>query len=612
MKSNLVIVYHRQPYEEAVEDGKIVYRENKSPNGIVPTLKSFFGEVDRGAWVAWKQVPEGETPDFERVVKIEDSFGSYNVSRLALTPEQVKSFYHVTSKEALWPILHSFPEKYDYEPVDWSTFREVNWLFAEAAAAEAEDDAWVWVHDYNLWLVPTYLRQLKPNLRIAFFHHTPFPSSDLFNVLPWREEIIDALLACDLVGFHIPRYAANFTQAARSLRAVEIETEVRVEEGLSPRRLALSEPTVATQLRTPERMVNIDAFPVGTNASYIRDVVKRVETDRLAEQIRAELGGRKLIVSVARADYTKGTHEMLTAFERLLERRPELREQVVLWVTSVSANSNMTVYQEAQQAIEATVGRINGRFGSLGWQPIILFTKAVPFEELIAYYKVADVCWITPLRDGLNLVAKEFVAAKADDTGVLVLSEFAGTAVELPNAVLCNPYSNRSMDAAIDQALDMSAEEQRARMEKLVAGVNYYDIAHWANHTLDRFRQIADLHRSGGSGQGGEDDGGGSGGGAGSGAEGRPPAAAVGGQVLAAGRAGPRSLRIDGRLPDGYVVLCGCSHAFIQERLALTVECPSCGTSAFGADLATDYTLMQKDRPVAPPPGASAERPAAE
>jgi glucosylglycerol-phosphate synthase len=618
MKSNLVIVYHRQPYEEVVEDGKTVYRENKSPNGIVPTLKSFFGEVDRGAWVAWKEAEADAQPDFERVVRIEDSFGAYNVSRLPLTKEQVKSFYHVTSKEALWPILHSFPEKYDYEPVDWSTFREVNWLFAEAAAAEAEDDAWVWVHDYNLWLVPKYLRQLKPNLRIAFFHHTPFPSADLFSVLPWREEIIDALLECDLVGFHIPRYAANFAAAARALRGVEIESEVKVEEGLSPVRLALSEPTVATRIRHGDRHVNVDAFPVGTNADYIQQIVERVETQRRVEEIEKELAGRCLIVSVARTDYTKGTREMLTTFERLLERRPELREKIVLWVTSVSANTNMTVYQEAQRDIEATVGRINGRFGSLGWQPIIFFTQAVPFQELIAYYKAADICWITPLRDGLNLIAKEFVAAKAGDDGVLVLSEFAGTSVELPHAVLCNPYSSRSMDAAIDQALDMSEEEQRARMDKLVAGVRNYDIAHWASHTLERFDEIAKLSRRGRARTGqGHDSGGGSGaGGAGGPVEGEP--ATAGGRVASGARAAearrPRRLRIDGRIPDGYVVLCDCSHAFVQERLSLTVQCPHCGTTAFGADLATDYTLAQKgeNAPHAVAPGTRSEVPAAE
>jgi hypothetical protein len=346
---------------------------------------------------------------------------------------------------------------------------------------------------------------------------------------------------------------------------------------------------VATRLRYGERIVNIDAFPVGTNAEYIQEIVERDDTQARVAQIQEEMGGRKLIVSVARTDYTKGTFEMLTAYERLLERRPETIENVTLWVTSVSANQNMAVYAEAQRDIEGTVGRINGRFATLGWQPIILFTKAVPFQELIAYYKAADICAITPLRDGLNLVAKEFVGAKVGDGGVLVLSEFAGTSVELPHAVLCNPYSNRSMDAALDQALDMSEEEQCARMEKMVAGVRHYDIGHWARHTMERFDDLGSLRRVG-PGHGGPGEGGGAGDGQGE----TVVAASAGGGTAAGSTARSRGLRIDGRLPDGYVVLCGCTNAFVQERLNLTVECPQCGTTAFGTDLATDYTLAQK------------------
>ena len=490
MKSDLVIVYHRQPMEEAVVDGKTVYRPHSSPNGIVPTLKSFFGEIDRGAWVAWTQVKAKEQANFRQVVTVKDSVGEYNVSRLPLTPQEVKSFYSVTSKEALWPILHSFPETYDYEPVDWPTYREVNWRFAEAAAAEAADDALIWVHDYNLWLVPTYIRKIKPNARIAFFHHTPFPSADIFNVLPWRGEIMESLLQCDLVGFHIPRYAVNFVAAARSLFGVKIEEETETEAGMSPTGMALSEPTVPTRISHNGRSVNIDAFPVGTNADYIEEVVHREETDREVAEISQALNGRRLIVSVGRTDYTKGTREMLETYERLLERRPELRDKLTLMVTSVSANPHMAVYRKAQREIEALVGRINGRYGNLGWQPIILFTTALPFEKLISYYRAADVCWIAPLRDGLNLVAKEFCAARADEQGALVLSEFAGAAVELPNAVLTNPYSNRSMDAAIDQALDMDPEEQRARMRRLRDSVRHYDIAHWAQHVMHRFDEI--------------------------------------------------------------------------------------------------------------------------
>jgi glucosylglycerol-phosphate synthase len=476
--------------EEIVENGKTVYRPHSSPNGIVPTLKSFFGEMDRGSWIAWTQVKPRQQERFERIVRVSDSVGEYNVSRLPLTPQQVKSFYHVTSKEALWPILHSFPETYDYEPVDWPTYREVNWRFAEAAAEEAEDDALVWVHDYNLWLVPAYLRQLKPNARIAFFHHTPFPAADVFNILPWRAEIMESLLECDLVGFHIPRYAANFVSAARTLFDIEIEETTKTEAGMSPIGMALSEPTVPTRIRHRGRPVNIDAFPVGTNADYIEALSAKPETDEKVAEIRNALDGRRLIVSVGRTDYTKGTREMLATYERLLERRPELRDKITLMVTSVSSNPNMAVYRKQQRAIEALVGRINGRYGNLGWQPIILFTTAVPFEELIAYYRAADVCWIAPLRDGLNLVAKEFCATRDDDRGVLVLSEFTGAAVELPNAVLTNPYSDRSMDAAIDQALDMDVQEQAARMKLLRDSVRHYDIAHWSRHVIDRFDEI--------------------------------------------------------------------------------------------------------------------------
>ncbi len=493
MKSDLVIVYHRQPLEEVIQDGQTVYRPHSSPNGIVPTLKSFFAEIDRGAWVAWTQVKAKQLATFQQVVTVSDSVGEYNVSRLPLTPEEVKSFYSVTSKEALWPILHSFPETYDYEPVDWPTYREVNWRFAEAAAAQAADDALIWVHDYNLWLVPAYLRKLKPNARIAFFHHTPFPAADVFNVLPWRAEIMESLLQCDLVGFHIPRYAANFVGAARTLFDVKIDEVTQTEAGMSPTGMALSEPEVPTRISHAGHKVNIDAFPVGTNADYIEEVVERPETDAQIEEIQQTLNGRRLIVSVGRTDYTKGTREMLAAYERLLERRPELRDKITLMVTSVSANPHMAVYRKAQRQIEALVGRINGRYGNFGWQPIILFTTAIPFEKLIAYYRAADVCWIAPLRDGLNLVAKEFCAARPDEKGVLVLSEFTGAAVELPNAVLTNPYSDRSMDAAIDQALDMGEEEQQARMKRLRASVRHYDIAHWSQHVMQRFGEIKPL-----------------------------------------------------------------------------------------------------------------------
>ncbi|MFZ5491640.1 MAG: glucosylglycerol-phosphate synthase [Pseudomonadota bacterium] len=491
-KSSLVIVYHRQPYQEVVERGRTVYREHDSPNGIVPTLKSFFGRVvdGRGAWVAWKQVTPRQRERFERVIEINDRHGHYAVSRLPLTAEQVRSFYHVTSKEALWPILHSFPWLFRYENVDWQTFREVNALFAQEAAEQAEDDGLVWVHDYNLWLVPKYLRQLKPNVRIAFFHHTPFPAPDVFNVLPWRDEIIDSLLDCDLVGFHIPRYARNFADVARGLRNAVVARETAVEAGMSPNGLALSEPSTPTVLRHGERRTTIDAFPVGTDPRLISQLLDSEPSRTLQGSIRDELGEQRLIIAVGRTDYTKGMREALVTFERLLERRADLHGTVKLIVISVRAASGMRIYRDTQRDIEALVGRINGRFSNLSWTPVLLFSNAIPFDRVIAYYHMADVCMTTPLRDGLNLVAKEFVAAKRGRPGVLVLSEFAGCAVELPQAVLTNPYSQRAMDAALDQALAMGVDEAQARMCDMLANISQYDVTHWVQHTFERFNDI--------------------------------------------------------------------------------------------------------------------------
>ncbi len=481
-QSKFVIVYHRQPYDESIENGQIVRRENKSPNGIVPTLKSFFGRVQSGSWIAWKETDTPETPGFEPVIEIDDAYGNYRVSRLPLTPEQVSSFYHVTSKEALWPVLHSFRDRYNYDPVDWPTFREVNWLFAEAAAAEAADDATIWVHDYNLWLVPGYLRTLKPNATIAFFHHTPFPAPDIFNMLPWREEIVRSLLDCDVVGFHLPRYSRNFVAVAQSLTEVDAVEAAPTDPALINPGSALSEIRAPHALSVEGRTVRLTSHPVGVDVSFIEETARSQETAALEAQIHSELDGKRLILAVSRTDYTKGGVESLLTFERLLERRPELIGEVRLMFVSVRANMNMAVYRQVQMEIEAITGRINARFARVGWQPVHLLSNPIPFRELIAFHRRADVCWITPLADGLNLVAKEFVASQDErGSGVLALSEFAGVAVEYEDALLCNPFSTRSLDSAMDQALDMPLEERRARMARLRAATAKNSIGAWAD-----------------------------------------------------------------------------------------------------------------------------------
>ncbi|WP_195819217.1 glucosylglycerol-phosphate synthase [Roseobacter sp. MH60115] len=479
MPSDLVIVYHRQPYEEVEENGQTVLRENKSPNGIVPTLKSFFGTAEHAAWIAWKLADDPANPDFEKVVEISDAHGTYSVSRLPLTHEQVSSFYHVSSKEAFWPILHSFKEKFNYDPVDWPTFREVNWAFAEAAAREAAQGARVWIHDYNLWLVPGYLRQLRSDVTISFFHHTPFPAADMFNVLPWRREIVKSLLECDIVGFHIPRYAANFVSVARSLFDVDVVKRETVAAELVSDGTALSERSAPTLLSFEGRQVAVSSASVGVAVDFIEERATDPQVQADAKEIRKGQGERRLILSVGRTDYTKGGVDQLESFERVLADNPDLRGKVKLMHVSVSANRNMSAYALTQTGIEETAGRINGRFGTLDWQPIALISRAIPFDDLIKYYLAADVAWITPLVDGMNLVCKEFVAARTDGDGVLVLSEFAGAAVELNSAVITNPFSHRSMDQAILQALEMPEKERRDRMKELRRVVGKYSVAAW-------------------------------------------------------------------------------------------------------------------------------------
>ncbi len=488
--SDLVILYHRQPYEEVTENGKTVFKENASPNGIVPTLKGFCAQAENGSWVAWKQVAQREQAKFNRRVTIDDEHGSYDVVRLPLTAQQVKSFYHVTSKEALWPILHSFPWLFNCESADWSTFQEVNRLFAEAACEQVSENGLIWIHDYNLWLAPLYIRQLKPNVKIAFFHHTPFPSADVFNILPWREEIIDSLLQADLLGFHIPRYAENFCGVARALRGVEMGKRVAVSEQMVTSGMALSEPSVTPYVKHNGRKIVIDASPIGTNPELINEYLSRFDAGERVAEIKNEIADQHLIISVGRVDYTKGAKEVLESFDRLLSRRPDLRGKTKLMMVCAAAAKGMTIYKNAQREIERLVGAINGKYGTLGWTPIMLTMRPIPFEELVSYFRVADTCWITPVRDGLNLVAKEYIAAKNGGPGALVLSEFAGTAVEFPQAILTNPYSADSMDNAIEQAVDMDKTERIKRSKELLKTVKTWDINKWSDHVTTLFDKL--------------------------------------------------------------------------------------------------------------------------
>ncbi|MCB1568860.1 MAG: glucosylglycerol-phosphate synthase [Xanthomonadales bacterium] len=485
--ADLVMLYHRLPFDESIENGQLVQRPPRSPNGIIPTLLSFFEGGQRGSWIAWG-IDDPKHRPFQRHVTVDlKRYPTLQATRVPLSKQDVDVFYKRFSKEAFWPMLHVFWERARFREDDWQAFLKVNRRFAEVTAEEAAQGAIVWIHDYNLWMVPAYLRELRPDLTIAFFHHTYFPSADVFNVVPWRREIIGSLLCCDYIGFHIPRQVENFVDVVRGA----MPSERLAWENCAPRFLtygcAVGLDTMTTKLRVGGRDVALGAHPVGTDLQRIRLALARGHVRSKIHTLRGEIGDRKLILSVERLDYTKGTLAKLEAFEHLLEQYPERLGQVILLMVCVPAAREMTVYRTLRNQIEQAVGRINGRFSRLNWTPVRFFAQALPFEDVIAHYAAADVMWITPLRDGLNLVSKEFVATQSIEGGhgILVLSEFAGAAAELKGAVLTNPHSQAELVAGLLQALTMPEEEASTRLRQLQEIVEYHDVERWGNEFLE-------------------------------------------------------------------------------------------------------------------------------
>jgi glucosylglycerol-phosphate synthase len=486
-KADLLMVYHRQPFDEIKRGSQYLRRKPKSPNGIIPTLLGFFANGENGAWVAWSQ-QESRTPDnFDVYVDIDkELYPNLIAARIALTPGDVNLFYKQFSKEAFWPIIFSFPGRVKFIESHWKHFCEINKLFAMRTAEVSARNATVWIHDYNLWMVPAFLRDLRPDLKIAFFHHTSFPGADIFNLIPWKGEIIDSLLKCDYIGFHIPRYVENFIDVARSNAPLKILEK----ESCAPTYLtygcALGVPEMTRKISTLYGIVGVGAHPVGIDNSKIQTIVTDQKTRDMADSLMQASQGRKIILSVERLDYVKGPIEKMLAYEAFLEQHPEWHEKVTMINIVTPPAPGMEIYSSTREKLDQVVGRLNGRYSEMNWTPVRYFYRSIPFEELIAYYVAADIAWITPLRDGLNLVCKEYVSAKAasNTQGIMVLSEFAGAAVELKGAILTNPYDINSLKQSLITALEMDAQEIEFRMQTMKDRVQKYDVNTWGEDFL--------------------------------------------------------------------------------------------------------------------------------
>jgi len=467
----LVIVANRLPMER-FEDGW-----RASPGGLVRALLGLQRER-HGMWVGWTGAANDPATTFTQ--------DGLDLSAVPLEDDQIRGYYESVSNGALWPLYHDAIRPSVYDADSWALYHGVNEAFAQRAAAAAGPGALVWVHDYHLQLVPQMLRELRPDLRIGFFLHIPFPPQELFMRLPWREEIIEGLLGADVVGFQRTVAADNFIGLANRLLGVE----VRPGEGEGGN-------GGGTVTAFDGRAVRVGAFPISIDIAEIDEMARRPETTWAAADIRARLGQPGVVMlGVDRLDYTKGIEERLTAFRSLLSaRRPQgsvRRPEIVLVQVAVPSRENVGDYQDQRERIERLVGAINGEFATLGHPAVHYLHQSLPLPELISLYRAADVMLVTPLRDGMNLVAKEFVAARVDEGGVLVLSEFAGAVDELADAIVVNPHDPDALVAAFEWAVDVDPQHAHARMVALRNAVAANDVNHWAEQFLGALATVRD------------------------------------------------------------------------------------------------------------------------
>ena len=447
--SELVIVANRLPVQ-APARGRGPW--TRSPGGLAAALDPALA-AHGGTWIGW--------PGGKRVSALPTDLG-YRVEAVDIDGEQLRGYYDGFSNATLWPLYHDLVRQPVYRRDWWQDYQRVNARFAEAAAREAPPGSWVWVHDYQLQLVPGMLRRLRPDLRIGFFLHIPFPSADLFARLPWRRAVIEGIAGADVIGFQTPRDVENFRRAAD-----RIASSGRC-DGPHP---------LAGRL--------VDAFPISVDVDRWEEIARDPEVNRRAAELRSQLGNPgAILLGVDRLDYTKGIEHRLGAFRELLEDGSLSVPDAVMVQVASPSRDRTAAYRTERGRIEQMVGEINGAHGHVGAPAVHYIHRSLEPIDVAALYRAADVMLVTPIADGMNLVAKEFVATRVENTGALVLSEFAGAAHELTDAILVNPHDIDGLKAGIRQALEMSPDEARQRMSAMRGVIGAQTVHDWAEQFL--------------------------------------------------------------------------------------------------------------------------------
>jgi trehalose 6-phosphate synthase len=457
----LVVVANRLPVDRILaDDGSVSWRT--SPGGLVTALEPVMRAND-GAWIGWHGGADETLEPFEDA--------GLSLIPVPLSADEVEEYYEGFSNATLWPLYHDVVAPPAFRREWWDAYVRVNRRFAERAAEVADDEAIVWVQDYQLQLVPQMLRRMRPDLRIGFFLHIPFPPTELFQQLPWRRQILEGLLGADLVGFQRPGAAQNFTRLVRQ---------------------RVGHKTSRDTVHLPEgRTVTAKAFPISIDFAAIDELARHPDTVARAKQIREDLGNpTTLMLGVDRLDYTKGIRQRLRAFGELVAEGTLDPDETRFVQVATPSRERVGQYQLLRDDIDRLVGRINGDLGRIGQPAVTYLHTSYPRAEMVALYRAADVMVVTPLRDGMNLVAKEYVAARHDNAGVLVLSEFAGAADELRQACMVNPYDINGLKSTLVTAVHTPRREQAKRMRALRTQVRTNTIGHWADSFMGELRRV--------------------------------------------------------------------------------------------------------------------------
>lgn len=463
--SRLVIISNRLPVSITKEKGQFVYTE--SVGGVATGIASLDEPKDR-LWFGWPGLPSNRLRpgDEQHITRELNGKGCHPVF---LSNNDIRDFYSGFSNQTIWPLFHYFSEFTVFDKKYWNSYKAVNQSFCDAIVPQLTKDDIIWVHDYQLMLLPQMIRQQLPDAQIGFFLHIPFPSFELIRNLPWRAEILDGVLGADLIGFHEYDYVRHFLSSVYRISGHEHQL---------------------SQLTIEDRHVKVDAFPMGINYEKYADSASDVAIQSEIEKLKNT--STQTILSVDRLDYTKGILKRLEAYDAFLSQYPKYREKVSLMMVAVPSRTNVEQYALLRDEIDKLVGRINGIYGTMNWTPVSYMYRSLPFEQISAMYNVADVALITPLRDGMNLVAKEFVATQKnrEEQGILVLGEMAGAASELSEAITVNPHDKEAMVAAIKDALEMPQKERLRRNQLMQTRLSRYTVGRWAHDFIESLGQV--------------------------------------------------------------------------------------------------------------------------